>query len=230
MTDTIDETAATPPEPGTAEREYLDKQVGDFVRRRVTELQKNRNEPGARGSRAVALLARLRRAADTEPGADASIWDATFKGAPEAPTSGSILEPTKAEWAIHIALTTYAVHQQSGTDNMHEAGARFATAVRRLEQGRATGDGDRSPVRRRFDALVTSSTLQELAVHLRGIVKQMRSESIAFDYGLLAQELYRFQVPRSIDRVRRDWARDYYASLSRSTDKADGSTDTTKEN
>jgi CRISPR system Cascade subunit CasB len=188
--------------------------VEQFVARRVSQLQVTRLLPGSRGSRAVALLARLRRVATAEPGADPRVWDATLDGAPGAAESRSISEPTKQERAIHLALAMYATAQQGRAEDAHERGTGLGRAVRRLERRRPNaGDGDTSPVRRRFDALATSATMPELAVHLRGLITQLRGERIALDYARLARDLFVYQLPGQADAVRRIWARDYYAVI-----------------
>jgi CRISPR system Cascade subunit CasB len=196
--------------------------VEQFVARRVDHLQRTRLETGSRRSRTVALLARLRRVATAEPGADPGVWDDTLDGAPGSPDGSTISEPTEQERAIHLALAMYATAQQGREENAHERGSGLGRAVRRLEQRRPNaGDGATSPVRRRFDALVTSATMSELAVHLRGLITQLRGERIALDYARLARDLFVYQLPGQADAVRRAWGRDYY------TVRADVSTDAT---
>jgi CRISPR system Cascade subunit CasB len=195
--------------------------VEQFVGRRVTGLQATRLDPGARGSRTVALLARLRRVATQEPGADPRTWDATLDGAPGSPDHPWISEPTRQERAIHLALAMYATAQQGRTEDAHERGRGLGGAVRRLERRRPSlGEGDTSPVRRRFDALATSATMPELAVHLRGLVTQLRGERITLDYARLARDLFVYQLPGQANAVRRAWARDFYAL------RADGAAET----
>jgi CRISPR system Cascade subunit CasB len=208
--------------------------VEQFVGRRVTELQATRLDPGARGSRTVALLARLRRVATAEPGADPQTWDVTLDGAPGAPEHPWISKPTEQERAIHVALAMYATAQQGRTEDAHERGRGLGGAVRRLERRRPNlGEGDVSPVRRRFDALATSATMPELAVHLRGLITQLRGERITLDYGRLARDLFVYQLPGQANAVRRSWARDFYAFRADIADGAAASataTTTDKEN
>lgn len=195
--------------------------VEQFVARRVTTLQAARLEPGARGSRAVALLARLRRVATAEPGADPQTWDATIDGAPGTPEDPLISAPTKQERAIHVALAMYATAQQGRGEDAHERGMGLGRAVRRLERRRpSSGEGDVSPVRRRFDALATSATMPELAVHLRGLITQLRGEKITLDYARLARDLFVYQLPGQANAVRRSWARDFYARRAEAADDA----------
>ncbi|WP_419702855.1 type I-E CRISPR-associated protein Cse2/CasB [Promicromonospora sp. NFX87] len=202
--------------------------VEKFVASRVKHLQDTRLERGARGSRTVALLARLRRVATAEPGVDLSVWDDTLAGAPGSPDGSSLSKATEQERAIHLALAMYATAQQSRTESAHEYGTGLGRAVRRLEGRRPNvGGGDTSPVRRRFDALATSVTMPELAVHLRGLITQLRGERITLDYARLARDLFVYQLPGQAHTVRRAWARDYAAAGARTGRDTTTTTDTT---
>ncbi len=56
-------------------------------------------------------LAELRRGAGRKPGEDPAVWGTIFSELPED-MYGSRGNPSKEEWAVHIALTLYAIHQQ----------------------------------------------------------------------------------------------------------------------
>lgn len=155
-----------------------------------------------------AMLARLRANVGKEPGSDPAIWAATIENVSPNATNDT---PTWEENAVHTALTLYAAHQQSRPQPVHTQKIGFGQAVKQLDHHVGRGDGDGpSPVRRRFNAAVSSATFTELAYHLRGLIRQMRGESIAFDYGRFAVDLWDFQVPGKADAVRRRWAREYY--------------------
>jgi CRISPR system Cascade subunit CasB len=166
---------------------------------RVTRLTKTRQTSGT-----TAALARLRANVGRPPGQDPDIWGLTLEGiTPEARQDDSSPE----EWAAHVALTLFAVHQQSVDAPMHHRGIGFGRAVAMLD-GRHPHVGDGiSPVRRRFNAVVTSWSVEELAHHVRGLVGQMRSERIGFDYAAFADDLLEFQRPGGADVVRRRWGR-----------------------
>lgn len=225
------DTTAPPAAPAPIDNRDRADAVYRFTARRVLELQAAREKVGASGGRAVALLARLRRVATAEPGTDPGVWDATLDGAPGSPTGGRISDPTHEERAIHLALAMYATAQQGVSDAAHVQGAGLGAAVRSLERLRpGPGDGDRSPVRRRFDALATATDLPELAVHLRGLVTQMRGTTVRLDYARLASDLFWYQVPGAAGSVRRAWARDYYALRDKPAADAALNDTTTKEN
>ncbi len=195
--------------------------AADFVRQKLNELSMSNNAPKVR-----ATLARLRRGVSLAPGADPDIWDITLA---EIPTEIASLngEPTRGEWAIQTALTLFALHQQGRdikTECMHQEdivskddktikseGAKqhsFGCAVRRL-----AGDKDSDSfkaVRRRFNATVTSESIEEFVHHLRSMVQLMKAAGIRLDYVALAREIYLFQNPENRDSLRLRWGQDFY--------------------
>lgn len=202
-------TQTPPPHPVTPE-----PTVGAYVGRRVKALLNTLDTSGTRAS-----LAHLRHAVMRKPGEVPEIWSLTIDGVPGHPHDD---EPTRQERAVHAALTLFAVHQQSRSTPAHRPGVGLGQAVRRLEGSRPTlGSGDVSPVRRRFDALVLSDSFVEATYHLRGLVNQLRAESVPLDYGALADDLALLQVPGRASEVHLRWARQYYRSTTASDETAD---------
>ena len=136
-------------------------------------------------------------------------------------TDGAGDEPTREEWAVHTALTLYAVHQQSRTESMCVPGRGIGHAARKLV---GPAKEENPSARARFNALVTSTTLSELRRHLRSLVSQLRSNKIVLDYAMLADDLVAFQRPGGAKNVRLRWSRQY-ASLSTRPDASDASSD-----
>lgn len=184
-------------------RERELRNVGRYVTRQTGRLVESADSPGTR-----ATLAHLRAARGQAPGAVPSIWAVTMDGAPGAPRDDA---PTREEVAIHEALTTFAAHQQSRAKPMHKVGGpSLGDAVRQLERNRTHHDGGLSPVRRRFNAVLTASSFDEVTHHLRGLVDLLRADEIPLDYGRLADDLYWLQDRRTSDAVLRRWGRDLY--------------------
>lgn len=181
--------------------------VGSLVDKRLRELQEG---VLANRSASVALLARLRHAAGKPAGSVPDIWPITLAAEFAQGTSDDAV--TAAETAAHLAMTLYAVHQQSVAERMHQRGHGLGGSVRRLH----SPDADTDPVRRRFNALGTSDTLAELSHHARGLVQQLRAAKVPLDYGLLADELMAWQRPGGSARVRLQWGREFYAVRDRS--------------
>jgi CRISPR system Cascade subunit CasB len=195
------EIAATD-QPRSPRRDQQLDTLGQMIDRRVTRLTETRQTSGT-----TAALARLRANVGRPPGQDPDIWDLTIDGiTPEERHD----DATLAEWAAHAALTLFAVHQQSIDAPMHHRGIGFGRAVAMLDRQRPAGGDGVSPVRRRFNAVVTSWSVEELTHHVRGLVGQMRSERIGFDYAAFADDLLRFQLPGGADVVRRRWGRQFH--------------------
>ncbi|MFD5699479.1 type I-E CRISPR-associated protein Cse2/CasB [Streptomyces lasiicapitis] len=146
--------------------------------------------------------------------------------------------------AVHLAVTLWALHQQSlREDPMHVSRWTLGHATRRLAEGKAgtsdradtedrapTGasekdtrhkpvpDADLSPsVRKRFVRIGTSADFDMLGVRLRELVLLLRSARIPLDYGLLADQLNRWQVAAFQADVRREWGRGFHRAYSPST-------------
>lgn len=190
--------------PAPIQPQFRSSFVGTFVDERVRDLQ-NRflrvpQDPGA-----VAALARLRRAVGKEPGEVMDVLEFTF--APELLRGhpADDVAPSAAERAAHVAITLFALHQQSRGERMHHRGRGLGTALRRLH----TGSGPiPDPIVRRFRMLGTADSFGELTHHLRGVVQLLRAASAPLDYGLLAHQLLIWQNDPSA--VRMAWGRQFY--------------------
>lgn len=211
MTDTI-----MPPD--------ADLPAGRFRRRRsplgmavATHVQKLQNSSLADKPDAVRILAILRRAVGTPPGAAPDAWHDTIGFLPDN-LLGSGDDPSASELAAHHAMTLFALHRQGRTKYAHVSGHAPGSAFAQLSRRRGNGSEDEG-VRRRFDALVTATTAAESAHHLRGLILLARAEDIGLDYGYLADDLADLWTPRHKDRVRLRWARQYRGI--RSSDQAD---------
>ncbi len=193
-----------------ASSQSLVKQVSGFVEWKIQWLSTMNRE-----SQMKATLANLRRGVGKVPGEMPELWGTLFQNFPKALSerSGEI-EPSKAEWAVYVALTLYALHQQGHDvvhENMNVSGAGLGTAIRRLvPEGE---EAENSGAFRRFQTLATSSDMKELAHHLRGIVQLLSQEKIGLDYAKLSEDLYRYQFEGSRDGVRLKWGRQYFGGI-----------------
>lgn len=181
----------------------------------------------ADNSRAVGALARLRRAVGTPPGAVSEVWEETIGLVPES-RLGRTDEPSAAEFAVHHAMTLFALHRQGRSRYAHVRDIGTGTALARLARRRGS-EGESEGVRRRFDALLTAAHPAEGAHHLRGLVLLLRSEEIGLDYGHLAEDLSALWTPQRRNSVRLTWARQYRGARTQSPEQHGDSesTDTT---
>lgn len=159
-------------------------------------------------SAAVATLAQLRRGAGKLPQDMPELWGMTGADLLFAERDLSDAEATRAENALFLAVTLYALHQQSRTDQgMHQPGIELGAAVRRMMP---TGDID-EPIRRRFVRVGAAATPAVLAYRLREIITLLRRYAVPLDYQRLAVRLYLAQTPGGMQRVRQIWGRSFHA-------------------
>jgi CRISPR system Cascade subunit CasB len=106
--------------------------------------------------------------------------------------------------ARYMVATLFALHPE------HSAGCSLAAAFGRLMRER-----DSASLENRFVALLAAEP-EELPVRLRHIVTLLASGSIGCDYAALELDLAHWLNPfgpESRDRVRQQWARDFYRAL-----------------
>jgi len=179
---------------------------GAYVRSRISRLLGS--DPATLRPTARAALAQLRQAATSAPGTAPGVWPYTAEGIPSAMSESRYQQ---VEQAIHIALTQFAVHQQARGQSMHDSRQSFGRAVRKLADIQAgTGEPHETPVYQRFTAMAQTTSVTALVTHARGIITQLRTQEIPFDYGRYADDLYLFQIPGRARDVQRHWGRDFH--------------------
>lgn len=171
------------------------------LEQRFTRLQDEylQGEPSAK-----ATLAQLRRGLGKPVGSSPKAWELTVKAVPDE-LGGNPHWPSREEQAAYAAFTLYALHQQSLTTGAHERGVPFGKAVQRL---RSTWS--EAAVTRRFTAVSTAETIDEVLVHMRGLVSQFRAAQQSLDYVRLAFDLRDLLKPARAASVRLAWGRDFY--------------------
>ena len=167
-----------------------------------------------------AELAKLRRGIGHAPGELPELWGSFLLEMPEELQQNGPGGPSAAEWAVYLALTLYAVHQQGNDRPMNCPGSTLGRAVRQLaERNTATGqDWTEASVLRRFNALATAEEITEISHHLRGMIQLLRAAKdggIPLDYPQLAADLYELQCtdpryPQIPAHVRLRWGQDLY--------------------
>ncbi len=145
-------------------------------------------------------LAALRRGIDREPGTVPAMW----RFYTTLTEDGRISRALRAE---HVALTLFGVHQQSQRSPVHRSGIRVGSAIHAL---RHSGAFSSEAVDRRFAAAATARSLGELAVHLRGLVSQLRGVQQGLDYDILLRDLRSWQYPDGLRNTQRHWGAQYF--------------------
>lgn len=152
-----------------------------------------------------AHLARLRRGLGKKAGSVPDIWELTVGKVPARMVPADD-EPGPAEQAAHAAMTLYALHQQSLTVPMHKPGERFGAAVRRLKADKQREEA----VTRRFMAVATAQSIDEVLFHVRGLITQLRRDKHGLDYAMFADDILKLLTPGREIEVRLAWGRDFY--------------------
>ena len=156
-----------------------------------------------------AILSRLRNSIGRDYADMADIMPIIFEKLPES-FLGNSKKMTDEEICILNCLQLYAIHQQ-GEDlcvNTAEDGySNVGTSLKLLRVG-----DDTTAVDRRFNAMITSTDFDELTVHLRHLIRLLKSKQkgARIDYGRLAEDLYLIRKNKNKDNIILNWAREYY--------------------
>lgn len=187
------------------------QQIAGIAEQQIRRIQKMPEHPRK------AALANLRRGIGRVPGELPELWGGFLQDMPPEFFSRSG-EPTAAEWAVYLSLTLFALHQQSQEKPMCADGVGIGQAVRRLAD-KQREDPQESGAFKRFNALITADSMEEVSHHLRGLVQFLRREGLPLDYPQLAFDLFELQFPNSAPRVKLRWGQDYFHQTKETTDE-----------
>lgn len=115
------------------------------------------------------------------------------------------------EKSILTAIELYSIHQQSRIDSV------LKLDYDENEWRQNIGDSlsvlrneDSKSIDQRFNAMVNSTTFEELKNHLRQLIKILKSKSeVKVDYASLAEDLFWF-LKNQKEGIKIKWARSYY--------------------
>lgn len=179
------------------------QQLADWTSKRIYHIL---SLPG-NGSKAI--LANLRRGVGYGPGEVPALWGIIFDDFNEDWLSRTG-EPTQEEWAVYIALTLFALHQQSkdpSSSPMYQKGYSLGRAISLYCKG---AEDERERFQRRFEQMAYATDINGVSYHLRRIAYFLRSANIPLDYASLTRDLYQYQNPDMVANVRLRWAQDFY--------------------
>ncbi|WP_380281100.1 type I-E CRISPR-associated protein Cse2/CasB [Kitasatospora purpeofusca] len=179
--------------------------AGGATHDHVSQLQRGYR---ADESGSVARIAQIRRGAGRRIDELPELWGLTglerlYPDGRSGPSDALV------ENAMHTAVTLWSLHQQSHRDTgMHRPGGpQLGSAVRQL----MPSDDIDEPLRKRFVRAGAAPTFDILAQRLREIVLLLRRSAVPLDYGLLADQLYLWQLPNRRGEVNRSWGRSFHA-------------------
>lgn len=191
-------------------RKYM--MLASYVQRKLESFQRN-------ALHANAALAELRRAVGKTPYQVPHLLGLTLEGLPEE-LLAKTEELSAAEWAIHLTMTLFALHQRGKdlqSDFVHRADVSFGEALAQF----ANSSDNVLGITRRFTSMLKATDIQELSYYLRNIIPMLSNENIAFDYARLAKDFYFFQFDESRDRVKLQWSRAFYIKQNKKTEEDD---------
>ncbi|GGV69300.1 hypothetical protein GCM10010277_79400 [Streptomyces longisporoflavus] len=195
---------------------YQPGPVGRTVHAFLEPIQRGYMHPNDE-ARAVTRLAQLRRGAGKAPEEIPELFGLTGTERLYA-DSGRLKSSEHGPDAVHLAVTLYALHQQSHrTARMHVPGRRLGRAVRALMP---PGEIDEA-LRRRFVTVAGATSANVLAYRLRQLVLLLRREAEPLDYARLADQIERALDPGRRLAVRQEWGREFHSGPPR---KEPGST------
>ncbi len=166
-------------------------------------------------SSSKAYLAQLRQSINRDIYAAAGVFPLIFSNISDQHL-GQSGHLTDGERAIITTLQLYALHQQGKSshvnivDNTKEG--KRARNVGAVLNSLRTAENTKA-VDRRFNAMITANSFEELIIHLRHLIKLLKSRSQSkVNYPQLAVDLYFYQKG-SEDDLRLKWSRSYYRQL-----------------
>jgi CRISPR system Cascade subunit CasB len=177
----------------------------------VTNRMVHKLDQSLETSSGKAILANLRNSIGRPLSQSVAIWPFMFENLPKEFLSRG-QSASKKEIAILTTLQLYAMYRQGkqapARENGQEKGSKnIGYSLSALRVGDSTAAIDR-----RFNALITATTYDELIHHLRQMLKLLKSKMSSetnIDFGRLAQDLYKFLVGKD-ENIRLSWARAYY--------------------
>lgn len=119
---------------------------------------------------------------------------------------------TFEENAILTTLQLYAIHQQSEDESVSDTEKKDGWDNVGESISEMRNEDNFLSLDRRFNAMITSQSFEELSNHLRQLIKILKGtkELIKVNYPKLAQDLYDFARGYN-ERVRLNWSRAYYS-------------------
>lgn len=176
----------------------------NFVTHKIHRLYGGHN---AGSSASKKELSDLRQAVGQDPAKNPLAWQYVLTGDEniDFPDNyrGRGDEASYGELATYMALTLYAVHQQSEQRNMHTKDISFGYSIGQLVAKRTPS------IKKRFDALLQARNFSGIVYHARSLVQLLKQEELTFDYGRFTTDLYWLQHPRHRAKVITRWSRDF---------------------
>ena len=149
------------------------------------------------GRRDTGAMAALRRGLNERPGDAIEMYPYVARWAWNEPT-------VWRENTYYLVASLFALHPSNWSPRDGEIFSNFGASLARTAVGDAFASAEK-----RFHVLLRAGR-DDLHVRLRHAVRQMKTEEVPVDWERLLGDLARWEERG--DRVRREWARAFYAS------------------
>lgn len=119
------------------------------------------------------------------------------------------------EKAILSTLQLYAIHKQGMSENTEpntNEKINIGSSLHVLRENEPTS------IEKRFNSMITSNSFEELAFHLRQLIKLLKANSDnggKINYQILAKDLYFYQFTNSKKEVLLKWSRNFYQKVNK---------------
>ncbi len=160
-------------------------------------------------SQGKAYLSTLRNSIGKPLSQTVEVWPILFEYLPED-YLGTGKNISYEEQSIITAISLYALHQQGVSSSVLMEGEDGYKNMGYSLKNMRKGDDIKS-TDRRFNAMITSSSFDELTYHLRHMISLLKSRNpeAKVNYAKLAEDLYWF-LKGSDESLRLAWSREYY--------------------
>lgn len=162
-------------------------------------------------SKTKADLSNLRKSISKYYENSIEVWPIIFENMPEEFLSHNG-KFTREEKVLLTVLQLYSLHQQGSSQSVNYKRSEDEKYTRNLGESLKflrTKDHEISSDRR-FNAMMTSSTFDELAYNLRQLISLLKARtSEKVDYVRLTGDLYRY-INGQRESIRLEWAQSYY--------------------
>lgn len=178
--------------------------VGNYTNRKLKKIAAMTNDSAKKK-----MLAELRRGVGKQPGELPELWGMIFEDMPEE-LLGKYSEPSKAEWAVYISLTLYALHSQSSDTDMNVEKISVGAAAARIVDEK---QDNMERIMNRMSRILNFNTIKDIERHLRSLTELMKNDGVGLDYEMLARDLFLLQSAEYSKSVKLKWGRDFYGYI-----------------
>lgn len=184
--------------------------MGNDIKAVISKTIRKLQDGGEYQKRSAAILANFRNAIGKDLTEATNVWPFFFEQMPTEYLSKNGKE-TFEERAVYSTLQLYALCMQGSSSKVLDD-ERFKGSIgKSIQFGRTKKNA--KALDRRFNALISSQTYEELIYHLRQLLKIAKNKNqVTVNFPKLAEDLFWFQKGDQ-RKICFRWAQDYYTGF-----------------